>query len=156
MIKLKRTNSEDKDFRLLVKQLDADLKITDGDEHDFYNQFNSIEAIKHVVVAYMENKPVGCGAFKEFNLSSVEIKRMFTLPEARAKGIATLILKELENWATQLGYSSSILETGIRQKEAIALYKKNLYHITPNYGQYIGITNSMCFEKKIIANEKAF
>lgn len=156
MIKLKRTNSEDKDFRLLVKQLDADLKITDGDEHDFYNQFNSIEAIKHVVVAYMENKPVGCGAFKEFNLSSVEIKRMFTLPEARAKGIATLILKELENWATQLGYSSSILETGIRQTEAIALYKKNLYNSTPNYGQYAGVKNSMCFEKKIIANEKAF
>lgn len=156
MIKLKRTNSEDKDFRLLVKQLDADLKITDGDEHDFYNQFNSIDTIKHVVVAYTENQPVACGAFKEYNPKSVEIKRMFTLLEARGKGVATCILKELEIWAIQLGYSSCILETGIRQTEALALYKKNLYHITPNYGQYIHITNSMCFEKKIIANEKAF
>ena len=156
MIKLFRTNSENKDFRLLVKQLDENLKITDGDEHEFYNQFNSITSIKHVVIAYMENQPVGCGAFKEFNVKSVEIKRMFTLPETRGKGIATFILKELENWAKQLGYTYCILETGIRQKEAVALYKKNLYNIIPNYGQYVDVKNSLCFEKQIIANEKAF
>jgi GNAT superfamily N-acetyltransferase len=147
MIKLVRTNSENVDFMLLVKQLDAGLKITDGDEHEFYNQFNSIEEINHIVVAYIENQPIGCGAFKEFNQGCVEIKRMFTIPETRGKGVATLILKELENWATQLGYSSCILETGIRQTEAVALYKKNLYNITPNYGQYAGIKNSLCFEK---------
>ena len=134
---------------LLVKQLDASLKITDGDEHDFYNQFNSIDALKHVVVAYLENQPIGCGAFKAFNQNSVEIKRMFTLPQSRGKGIATLILKELENWATELDYSSCILETGIRQTEAVILYKKNLYNITSNYGQYEGIENSLCFEKNI-------
>ena len=147
MIKLVRTNSKNADFILLVKQLDAVLKITDGDEHEFYNQFNSIEAIKHVVVAHSENQPVACGAFKEFNQDCVEIKRMFTVPETRGKGVATLILKELENWATELGYSSCILETGIRQTEAIALYKKNLYNIMPNYGQYADVKNSLCFEK---------
>jgi len=139
---------------LLVKQLDASLKITDGDEHDFYNQFNSIDTLKHIVVAYMENQPIGCGAFKKFNQNSVEIKRMFTLPQSRGKGIATLILKELENWASDLDYSSCILETGIRQTEAVILYKKNFYNITSNYGQYVGIKNSLCFEKKIIENEK--
>lgn len=156
MIRLVRTHSEDLDFRLLVKQLDADLKITDGDEHDFYNQFNAIDSIKHVVVAYSKKQAVACGAFKEFNRNSLEIKRMFTMPEERGKGIATLILKELENWGAQLGYSSSILETGIRQKEAIALYNKNLYNSTPNYGQYAGVKNSLCFKKQIITNEKSF
>ena len=154
MVKLVRTNSKNTDFMLLVKQLDASLKITDGDEHDFYNQFNSIAALKHTVVAYLENQPIGCGAFKEFNQNSVEIKRMFILPQSRGKGIATLILKELENWAIQSGYSSCILETGIRQTEAVILYKKNLYSITSNYGQYEGLENSICFEKKIIENEK--
>ena len=154
MIKLVRTNSKNADFIHLVKQLDASLKITDGDEHDFYNQFNSIDTLKHIVVAYLENQPIGCGAFKEFNQNSVEIKRMFTLPQSRGKGIATLILKELENWATELDYSSCILETGIRQTEAVILYKKNLYKIRSNYGQYVGIKNSLCFEKKIIENEK--
>lgn len=156
MIKLVRTNSENSDFRSLVKLLDADLKVTDGDEHEFYNQFNAIEAINHVVVAYIKDKPVGCGAFKAFNSQSAEIKRMFTIPETRGKGVATLILKALENWAAQIGYSSCVLETGIRQTEAVALYKKNAYNITANYGPYVGVENSLCFEKKIINNEKAF
>ncbi len=154
MIKLVRTNSENVDFIFLVKQLDAYLKITDGDEHDFYNQFNSIDNLKHTVVAYIENQPVGCGAFKVLKPDSVEFKRMFTKPETRGKGIATLILKELEDWANELNYSSCILETGIRQIEAIQFYKKNSYKIIPNYGQYIGIENSLCFEKKILENEK--
>jgi len=154
MIKLVRTNSQNTDFINLVKQLDAYLKITDGDEHDFYNQFNSIENLKHTVVAYIENKAVGCGAFKPFNKKSVEVKRMFTTTETRGKGIATQILKELENWATELNYSSCVLETGIRQNEAVQFYKKSLYKITPNYGQYIGIENSLCFEKQLKNEER--
>lgn len=154
MIKIVRTNSNNPDFIFLVKHLDAYLKITDGDEHHFYNQFNSIDALKHVVIAYLDNQPSGCGAFKEFNPKSVEIKRMFTSSEARGKGIATLILKELEDWAAESDYSSCILETGIRQIEAVQFYKKNLYTITQNYGQYIGIENSLCFEKKLLENEK--
>ena len=153
MIKLVRTNSENADFIFLVKQLDAYLKVTDGDEHDFYNQFNSLETLKHIVVAYKESEPVGCGAFKEFNQNSVEIKRMFTSAEFRGKGTATLLLKELENWATELNYSSCMLETGIRQLEAVQFYKKNLYKTIPNYGQYVGVANSLCFEK-ILKNEE--
>ncbi len=154
MINLVRTNSQNTDFVFLVKQLDAYLKITDGDEHGFYNQFNSIDTLNHIVIAYLNDQPVSCGAFKEFKQNCVEVKRMFTLPQSRGKGIATLILKELENWATELDYSSCILETGIRQTEAVILYKKNLYKIRSNYGQYVGIKNSLCFEKKIIENEK--
>ncbi len=124
MIRLKRTDSSNKDFVDLVKQLDAYLRITDGDEHDFYNQYNSIENLKHVVIAYTENKPVGCGAFKDFENNSVEIKRMYTLEKNRGKGIASLILNELEKWASELNYDSCILETGIRQIEAVEFYKK--------------------------------
>ena len=149
MITLIRTNSDNKDFVLLVKQLDAYLKITDGDEHDFYNQFNAIDSIDHVVVAYTNKKPVGCGAFKDFDEKSVEIKRMFTLPEMRGSGIATLIIKELESWASELNYKSCKLETGIRQVEAVKFYKKNLYKIISNYGQYLNVGNSLCFEKTI-------
>ena len=72
MIQLKRTNSSNQDFIELVAELDAYLKITDGDDHDFYNQFNGIENLKHCVVAYKDEKPVGCGAFKAFDLSKVE------------------------------------------------------------------------------------
>ena len=149
MIKLIRTNSENEDFVFLVKHLDAYLKITDGDEHEFYNQFNNIDVINHVVIAYSDNQPIGCGAFKKIDPLKVEIKRMFTKAEKREQGVASKILKELENWAKELNYKATILETGIRQTEAVAFYKKNLYQITANYGQYIEVENSICFQKEL-------
>ncbi|MDT0559522.1 GNAT family N-acetyltransferase [Ichthyenterobacterium sp. W332] len=149
MIRLLRTNSKHKDFIFLVKELDSYLKKTDGDEHAFYNQFNAIDNLNHVVIAYNNNELIACGAFKEFKKDCVEIKRMFTLPKQRGLGIASLILNELELWAKELNYKHSVLETGIRQKEAVKFYKKNSYKIIPNYGQYIGIKNSLCFEKKL-------
>ncbi|WP_397364889.1 GNAT family N-acetyltransferase [Olleya sp. R77988] len=149
MLELIKTDSNNQDFINLVKQLDSYLKVTDGDEHDFYNQFNSIDSLKHTIVAYLDNIPVGCGAFKPFNENTVEVKRMFTTEVTREKGVATQILQSLENWAKTLGYHYSILETGIRQVEAVKFYKKCNYQIIDNYGQYIGIENSLCFKKEL-------
>ncbi len=149
MIELFRTDSSHYDFIELVKQLDAYLKITDGDEHEFYNQFNGIESLNHVVVAYLNHRPVGCGAFKPFDAKRVEVKRMYTLPEERGNGIADRILKELEFWAIELGYKASILETGKRQVEAVNFYKKCNYELIPKYGQYAEMENSLCFEKEL-------
>ncbi|MGI8952307.1 MAG: GNAT family N-acetyltransferase [Chitinophagaceae bacterium] len=147
MIKITRTNSNNQDFIQLVKYLDAELAERDGNEHSFYNQFNKINKIKHAIVAYENDKPIGCGAIKEYSANSMEIKRIYTLPESRGKGIASKILIELENWATELSYEKCILETGKKQPEAIGLYEKNGYKITPNYGQYAEVENSLCFEK---------
>jgi len=149
MITLVRSNSENKDFILLVKQLDDYLAELDGEEHAFYNQLNKIDKIKHVIVAYENNKPVGCGAIREHSPTSMEVKRMYTLPQCRGKGIATKILNELETWASELAYRKCVLETGKRQPEAIELYKKNGYRIIPSYGQYVAVENSVCFEKEI-------
>lgn len=156
MIKIIRTDSDNQDFVELVKYLDADLAKRDGSDHSFYSQFNKIDKIKHAVVAY-ENarpddpfgrgKPIGCGAIKEFAPNAMEVKRMYTSPGSRGKGIATKILTELEIWATELSYEKCMLETGKRQPEAIELYKKNGYKLIPNYGQYAEIENSLCFEK---------
>jgi len=147
MIKLVRTSSYNVDFISLVKSLDAELAIVDGDEHAFYSQFNKIDKIRFVVVAYNYDKPVGCGAIKEFSSEAMEIKRMYVSPDGRKKGTATKILSELEKWAGEMKYAKCVLETGKRQKDAIALYIKNGYKQIPNYGQYIGVKNSVCFEK---------
>jgi putative acetyltransferase len=149
MINLLRTDSENPDFVELVKLLDADLAIRDGKEHAFYAQFNKIDKIKYVVVAYDDNLPVSCGAIKEYNSITIEIKRMYTIPEKRGKGIAAGVLKELEVWAAELLYEKCVLETGKKQPEAIALYKRNGYKLIPNYGQYVNVGNSICFEKNI-------
>lgn len=149
MIRITRTDSANPDFIELVKQLDADLAERDGDEHSFYARFNKIVKLKHVVVAYQNNQPVGCGAMRELENGAMEIKRMYTLPLMRGKGIAATVLSQLECWARELGYHKCVLETGKRQPEAISLYKKTGYTPIPNYGQYAGVGNSLCFEKKV-------
>ena len=147
--RLIRTNSDHPDFIALVRLLNADLAQRDGKEHSFYAQYNMITMIKHVVVVYEDDIPVGCGAIKEFAPDTMEVKRMYTLPEYRGKGIAKRILAELEKWAGEMSYAKCILETGKRQPEAIALYTKSGYTPIPNYGQYVGVENSVCFEKML-------
>ena len=149
MNKLVRTNSDNKNFIELVKHLDDYLAEKDGEEHAFYSQFNKINILKQVLIAYEDDKPVSCGAIKEFAPGIMEVKRMYTLPTARGKGMATIVLAELEKWAAALQNHKCVLETGKRQPEAIALYEKNGYHIIPNYGQYVGMENSVCFEKEL-------
>ena len=149
MITLIRTDSSNPDFINLVKFLDAELAVRDGDDHPFYAQYNGIDTIKHAVLAYEEGAPIACGAIKEYGPGVTEVKRMYTLPGSRGKGIATKVLAELEKWAAELSYRKCILETGKKQPEAIAVYKKNGYQIIPNYGQYAEVDNSVCFEKEI-------
>jgi putative acetyltransferase len=149
MIRIVRTNSENGDFVQLVAQLDKLLADMDGRDHDFYNQYNKIYKIKHVVVAYSDELPVACGAIKEFDIETMEVKRMFTDANFRGKGLATKVLAELENWALELDYSKCILETGKRLPDAMRLYEKSGYRLIPNYGQYIQMENSICFEKKL-------
>ncbi|OHX67256.1 GNAT family N-acetyltransferase [Flammeovirga pacifica] len=148
MINIKRTNSENKDFIALVKLLDQELAKRDGEDHAFYAQFNTLDKIKHVVIIYDNNVAVSCGAIKPYDDNTMEVKRMFTLLESRGKGIATKTLQELEQWTKELGYQKCILETGIKQPEAIRLYQKNNYELISNYGQYQGVEESKCFEKK--------
>ena len=147
MFSIIRTTSDNLDFKNLVALLDEDLKVTDGDEHAFYDQFNKIDAIKNVVVFYLDGIAVGCGAFKEYNATTVEIKRMFVHHDYRGKGIASKIVDELEKWAKEMNYQEAILETGTRQFAAIALYQRLEYLIIPNYGQYENVENSVCMRK---------
>ncbi|MBT8384193.1 MAG: GNAT family N-acetyltransferase [Bacteroidia bacterium] len=150
MVTLLRTDSKHIDFITLVQKLDHELAIRDGDDHAFYDQFNKIDLIRHALVVHDGDMPVACGAIKEFAPGMMEIKRMYTLPDYRGKGIATKILTALEKWVLELNYEKCILETGKKQPEAIALYKKNGYKTIPNYGQYAGVDNSVCFEKHLI------
>jgi putative acetyltransferase len=154
MITTLRTTSSNADFVALVKVLDLELAQRDGDDAPFYAQYNTIDVIKHVVVAYDQQTPVGCGAIKQYTPDTMEVKRMFVPPEGRNKGTATIVLRELERWARELTCVKCVLETGKRQPEAIALYLKNGYRQISNYGQYVGMENSVCFEKDLLESER--
>ncbi len=147
MFELKRTNNQNPDFLYLIPLLDKDLRSRYQALQDVYDQHNVIVNVDTVVIAYTDGQAVGCGCFKQFSDSAVEIKRMYVKPEYRRKGISSAILNELETWALESDYSEAVLETGDRQDEAIALYKKQGYEIIPNYPPYEKIATSICMKK---------
>ena len=150
MITIKRTNSNDPDFISLVNDLDKDLWNRYGTAQLEYQPYNIIENLQTVVIANTENSPVGCGCFKKLETDTVEVKRMYVMPEKRGKGIGTLLMKELEKWAGESGFEFIVLETGSGQPEALHLYKKQGYSIIPNYGQYSGMKESICMKKNLL------
>lgn len=145
---LVRTTSYNADFKYLTQLFDTYLIDIDGDEKDFFAQYNQIY-LQNVVVCYEDAVPVGCGALKAYDSKTGEIKRMFVHPEHRNKGIANTILLELETWAKELHFTACMLETSFKLKKAIALYTKFGYLKIPNYGQYIGVESSVCMRKNL-------
>lgn len=150
MLTLKRTDSNDKDFHWLVEQLNRYLDEQYGRLQDYYSQFNKIDNIPNVVIAYLNDEPVGCGCFKKFDEQSAEVKRMFAREDARGRGVGAAVLTELEKWAAELGYTAMVLEHGDKQPEASKLYQRQGYTVIPNYGQYIGMEETSICRKKSI------
>ncbi len=144
---LKRTNSDDADFKTLVAALDEELRIRDGENHAFYAALNKTAFLPNAIVVYENDTAVGCGAFRSYDEKTMELKRMYVQPRKRGGGIATIILHSLEKWCNDSGIEKIVLETGKNQPEAIALYQKHGYKMIPAYGKYIGAENSVCFEK---------
>jgi len=148
-IKTIKTTSDNQDFINLVADLDKSLWERYPEEKQDYWQNNILEINPNVLVIYLDNNAVACGCFKQKDVNTIEIKRMFVSPEARGMGLAKKILLELELWARELGYSASVLETLHKQKEAIGLYQKVGYSIIDNYEPYVGLKDSICMKKKI-------
>ena len=144
-----RADSAHHDFRSLVRSLDEYLAEKDGDDHAFYDQYNQPHNIRHVIIAYQNEEPVACGAIRGISPGVTEVKRMYTKPAFRGRGYAAAVLGELEKWARELGFRKCVLETGLRQTEAVRFYGHNGYRRIPNYGPYAGVENSLCFEKEI-------
>ena len=101
------------------------------------------------LVARIGNRPVACGAVRELDAVTGEIKRMFVRPEHRGQGVARAILAALEARAGEVGYTTLRIETGSRQPEAVGLYKSAGYVAIPPFGKYVGNPYSNCFEKQL-------
>ncbi len=88
------------------------------------------------LVAYLDGTPVGCGAWRSYGEDAAEIKRMYTAPAVRGRGVARAVLAELENTARSAGKRRMVLETGWLQPEAIAMYERCGYQRIPDFGYY--------------------
>ena len=146
---LLRTTSDDQAFRELVILLDQELAVHNGDKNDFFVQFNKIDKIRHAIVAMDGERPVGIGALRAFDDETMEVKRMFVPKDLRGKGIAAEVLRGLEEWARELGYRYTVLETATYLPAAVKLYERSGYERIPNYGQYVGVETSVCMRKTL-------
>lgn len=146
MITYLRTDSSHPDFQQLIRELDHDLTLVNGDEQAKFADLNKVDKINWVVIAYDHGKAIGCGGFK-ITGHKAEIKRMYVNARNRGQHIGENLLVELEKWAVELGLTHFILETGVNQLEAQGLYKKLGYNLIPNYGPYIHFADSVCMEK---------
>lgn len=149
MLEITRTDSDHPDFGPLVARLNAFLAEHNGEANTFYAQHNPTDGLPNVVLAHLDARPVGCGAFRRMDDGLVEIKRMFVDEASRGRGVAALILQALEAWAAELGATTAILETSVRLLPAVRLYQRSNYKIIPNYPPYVGVADSVCMEKPL-------
>lgn len=100
------------------------------------------------LLARIAGRPVGCGGIRRHDDDVAEIKRMYVVPEARRRGVAGVLLGALEAQARRLGHRAIVLETGLRQPEAVALYETHGYSRIPNYGPYADDSLVVSLEKR--------
>ena len=148
-MKIIRTTYLNPAFQELIAQLNEDLANRDGKDHPL-SQFNEIIHLKYVVVVYLKNKAVGCGAIAKYDLVATEIKRMYVTPSHRGQQLGENILSELENWTKELGLSKCILFMGVNQPEAMKLYLRNNFSVIENYGKLKDIPDSICLAKTLL------
>lgn len=148
-VTIKRTNSDDTDFKQLIGQLDNELWNELNEDQDTYDQYNKVPGLDTVIVIYENDRPVAIGCFKKYNDDTVEIKRMFVEKGQRGKGFSKLVLEELERWAAESGFRYAILETSVHFKAARSLYTNAGYTIIENYDQYNGLDESVCMKKEL-------
>ena len=140
--KVERTNTEDSNFRALEKKLDEELcKI--------YGELPSNNIVKDLktIIIYDAEEPIASGCLKFIDDNLIEVKRVFVSSEYRSKGISKIVMKELEKWASESNINSLILQTGIKQKVAINLYRAIGYVTIANYGPYVNDAYSVCMRK---------
>jgi GNAT superfamily N-acetyltransferase len=101
------------------------------------------------VIATRSGTPVGCGAVRRLDERAGEIKRMYVIPAERGRGLGRVILASLEAEARALGLDRLLLETGVRQPEAIALYARAGFTAVPPFGEYVDSPLSVCMAKDL-------
>ena len=106
------------------------------------------------LVVYLGRTPVGCGALRLLDAETAELKRMYVSPLERGKGLGRRLLAALEAEALALGVRRLLLETGVRQAAALALYRATGFQPIPLFGEYcLSPETSVCLGKDIVDRE---
>ena len=151
-VKIQRCDVESPTAVELISALNAELvQRYPEDGANFFELDSSDVASGNgaFLAAYVEDEPVGCGAVRRLNDADFEIKRMYVAPFFRGHGVGQSMLAALESEAEALGAPRLVLETGDRQPEALALYRRSGFSDIPRFGQYVDSPLSVCMEKRL-------
>jgi putative acetyltransferase len=150
LIAIARESPRQDDIIALIRQSDALMQSLYPAESNHLVDVESLAAANvHFLVAREEGRALGCGAFVLGDAGQAEMKRVFVAPAARGKGVARVLMEGLEREAAQLGVTLMQLETGIKQPEAIALYRKFGYAERGPFGNYQPDPLSLFMEKRL-------
>ena len=101
------------------------------------------------LIAFLDSKPVGCGALRKLDDTTAEVRRMYVLRRHRRIGIARATLVRLEEEACRLGYETLLVETGNRQRPAMSFYESHGFTSIPPFGPYVNDPISVCYSKRV-------
>ena len=145
------TDGYDKDFQLFyIKTEEYYSKIVGGTEkRSGFIPHNLSESISDVLIARLDDIPVGCTGLKPYSDRDVEIKRVWVEPNYRGRHIATEMMNIIENKAREMGFSRAILQTRSIMMDAVSLYKERGYELIENYPPYDKLDGAMCMALKL-------
>lgn len=132
----------------LLGELDADLGRRYGDDtpvHAAPDEFQPPDG--RFVVLYANGLALACGGYRRIDGTTAELKRMYVRPDGRRRGLARLVLQDLETAARAAGYEQLWLETGLSQPEAMLLYEASGYTPVASFGQFAGAPEQRCYGK---------
>ena len=138
--------------RALIEALNAELSRRypeEGATHFRLDPGEVADGQGAFLIASSRGQPVGCGAVRRIEARTGEIKRMYVSPDARGCGIGRAVLAALEAEARALGIVRLVLETGLRQGEALALYEGAGFSRIPPFGEYVASPLSVCMAKDL-------
>ena len=150
-ISIKIVNPDDEKVLAITEELSENLYLRFGSDGKNSFQDWENENSKFVfVVAEINSEIVGCGAIRPIDQNIGEVKRMYA--KYPGKKIGQTILVFLENEAVNLGYTNLVLETRVKNANAVHFYQKQGYKVIPNYGKYIDRPEAICLEKSLNQN----
>ena len=144
------THGGDPRFRELVRALDREYEERFGATALKYRSCHSLDDIRQACLLLRDGQVVACGAFREMEEGTAELKRVYVRPEHRRRGCARQVVEVLELQALFQGFGRMVLETGRDMPEAISLYRGLGYRETAPFGIVVGDPDTLCMEKELL------
>jgi putative acetyltransferase len=150
---IRRSTLASPDAARLIAALNAELTATfpePGATHFSLRDEEVAAGEGAFLVAYLDNVAVGCGAVRQLDEATAELKRMYVDPSVRSQGIGRALVEALEHEARLIGVTRIVLETGTRLAPAMKLYEAMGYARIPLFGEYLSSPDtSLCFGKSL-------